>query len=113
VVREFLAERYESGVTREKIKADAVGLAAAVDQLRAEGHEIEFIGSTFFPGDEACLSRFMSSSADLVAAAHRRASVAFERVVEGVDISGRSESREQIRSAITAQEGRSDERFTS
>jgi hypothetical protein len=85
-VPEYLVERYESGVTRDRIESDAVGLGAAASQLRAEGHEIEFLGSTFFPGDEACLSRFTSSSADLVEVAHQRASVPFERVVEGLSI---------------------------
>jgi hypothetical protein len=38
------------------------------------------------PGDEACLSRFASSSAELVEAAHRLASVPVERVVEALSL---------------------------
>jgi len=85
-MHEYLAERYEPGATREQIEADASRLAVAAGELQAEGHLIEFLGSTFVPGDEACLSRFASSSAELVEAAHRLASVPVERVVEALSL---------------------------
>src|SRR5437588_12643304 len=78
---EYLAERYDPGATGDQIGADAARLAAAVRKLRADGHLIEFLGSTFVPGDEATLSRFASSSADLVETAHRLASVPVEPAV--------------------------------
>jgi len=83
---EYLAERYEPGATREQVEADAARLAAAAGRLQAEGRAIEFLGSTFVPGDEACLSRFASSSAELVETAHRLASVPVERVVEALSL---------------------------
>ena len=83
---EYIAERYEPGATREQVEADASRLAAAAGKLQAEGHPIEFLGSTFMPGDEACLSQFASSSAELVEVAHRLASVPVERVVEAVPL---------------------------
>jgi hypothetical protein len=83
---EYLAERYEPGATGDEIGADASRLAAAARKLRAEGHSIEFLGSTFVPGDEATLSRFASSSAELVETAHRLASVPVERVVEALSL---------------------------
>jgi hypothetical protein len=85
-VIEYLAERYEPGATREQIECDAARLAVAAARLQAEGHPIEFLGSTFVPGDEACLSRFAGSSAELVEAAHRLASVPVERVVEALSL---------------------------
>jgi hypothetical protein len=98
-VPEYLAERYEPGVTRERIEADAARLALASRELRAEGHAIEFLGSTFVPGDEASLSRFTSSSADLVETVHRRASVPVERVVEGFAVAG-EQGREEVSTSI-------------
>ena len=83
---EYLAERYEPGVTGDQVGTDAARLAAATEKLRAEGHRIEFLGSTFVPGDEATLSRFVSSSAELVETAHRLASVPVERVVEALSL---------------------------
>ena len=83
---EYLAERYEPGVTGDQIGADATRLAAAARKLRAEGHLIEFLGSTFVPGDEATLSRFASHSVELIERAHRLAAVPVERVVEALSL---------------------------
>ena len=91
-MQEYLAERYEPGATREQVEADASRLADAAGKLQAEGHAIEFLGSTFMQEDEACLSRFASSSAELVEAAHRLASVPVERVVEALSLSWRSDN---------------------
>jgi len=83
---EYLAERYEPGTTRERVEADAARLAAATGKLHAEGHLIEFLGSTFVPGDEATLSRFASHSVELIERAHRLAAVPVERVVEALSL---------------------------
>ena len=83
---DFIAERYEPGTTGDQVEADARRLAIAAETLRAQGHLIEFLGCTFVPGDEATLSRFTSSSAELVETAHRLASVPVERVVEALSL---------------------------
>jgi hypothetical protein len=83
---EYLAERYHAGVTDEQIEADAARLDAAVRRLRADGHLIEFLGSTFVPGDDATLSRFASTAVELVETAHRLASVPVERIVRAVSL---------------------------
>jgi hypothetical protein len=85
---EYFAERYEPGATRAQIEAENVRLAEAAGGLRAEGHQIEFLGSTFVPGDEASLAWFRSSSPKLVETAHRRALVGLERVVEALSVPG-------------------------
>jgi hypothetical protein len=94
---EYLAERYDPGASDDQIGADAARLAAAARELRAEGHEIEFLGSTFVPGDEATLSRFESSSAELVETAHRLASVPVERVVEALSLPREAADRRRKR----------------
>ncbi|MFY9578180.1 MAG: hypothetical protein WAQ33_02540 [Gaiellaceae bacterium] len=94
---EYLAERYDPGATGDQIDADAARLAAAARELRSEGHEIEFLGSTFVPGDEATLSRFASSSAGLVETAHRMASVPVERVVEALSLPSRAADQRRER----------------
>src|SRR2546430_15321618 len=90
-MHEYLAERYEPGATRQQVEADASRLAAAARKLQAEGHLIEFLGSTFVQGDDACLSRFTSSSAELVEAAHRLASGPAGRGVGGVSLRGQAD----------------------
>jgi hypothetical protein len=94
---EYLAERYDPGTSGEQIRADATRLAAAARTLRAEGNQIEFLGSTFVPGDEATLSQFASSSAELVGTAHRLASVPVERIVESVSLSGETTDQRRKR----------------
>jgi len=83
---EYLAERYDPGTSREQIEADTARLSAAAGELRAEGHMVEFLGLVFVPVDESSLSRFASSSAELVDLLHRRASVPFARIVEAVSL---------------------------
>lgn len=83
---EYFAERYEPGATRSQVEADNVRLAKAAGDLRAEGHRIEFLGSTFVPGDEASLTWFRSSSPELVETVHRRAGVELERVVKALPV---------------------------
>jgi hypothetical protein len=78
---EYVAERYEPGVTQDRIEVDAARLAVEASGLRAEGELIEFLGSTFIPGDESSFSWFRSSSQDLVETVHARAAVPVERVV--------------------------------
>ena len=91
-MHEYLAERYEPGATSAQVAADASRLATATGKLQAEGHLIEFLGSTFVPGDDATLSRFTSSSAELVETAHRLASVPVERVVEALSLRWQAEN---------------------
>ena len=90
---EYLAERYHAGVTDEQIGTDAARLVAAVRKLRTDGHLIEFLGSTFVPGDDATLSRFASTSVELVESAHRLAEVPVERIVRAISLPEKRRSR--------------------
>lgn len=79
---DYLVERYEPGISAETLRADALRLSSAVEALRREGASIDFGGLTFVPGDEGVFASFKSTSQALVALAHRRAQVPFERIVE-------------------------------
>lgn len=85
---EYLSERYEPGAAAESLQADTERLAEAVAAMRLDGAAIEFLGSTFLPKDDGIFSRFASDSEGLVAAAHARASVPFERIVETRELKG-------------------------
>lgn len=78
---EYVAERYEPGATEAQIEADAAKLASTTDTMRAAGEQIEFLGTTFMPSDEASFSWFRSSSPELVETVHKCAAVPLERVV--------------------------------
>jgi hypothetical protein len=90
---EYLVERYEPGIAAESLRADARRLAAAVSAMRREGTSIEFLGLTFMPTDEGVFARFTSDSEGLVAVAHERASVPFERIVEAVPLAMEGEEK--------------------
>lgn len=89
-MHEYLVERYEPGIAAKRLRMDARRLADAVSAMREEGAPIELLGLTFLPDDEGAFSRFKSPSRELVAEAHRRAAIPFERIVEAltVDIDG-------------------------
>ena len=78
---EYVAERYEPGATEAQIEADAAKLASTAESMWAAGEQIEFLGTTFIPGDEASFSWFRSSSPELVETVHECAAVPLERVV--------------------------------
>jgi hypothetical protein len=79
---EYLAERYEPGIAAHKLRDDARRLAQVVTAMREEGESIELLGLTYLPSDEGAFSRFRSPSEALVAEAHKRGGVPFERIVE-------------------------------
>ena len=84
--RQYVAERYEPGLTTEQARRAAGLLTHAARSLTREGTDVAFLGSTFVPDDEAVFSAFETSSAELVEAAHRLASVPVDRVVEALSL---------------------------
>jgi hypothetical protein len=83
---EYLAERYQTGTTLERARAEAEQLTAAALELAREGERLSFLGSTYVPADEAIFSWFQSSSEQPVIAVHERAGVAYERIVEAIGV---------------------------
>lgn len=83
---EYLAERYEPGTTAEQSGVEAARLAAAVRAMRRAGQSIDFLGVTFVPRDEASLAHFLGDSVDVVAAAHDRAGIRVDRIVEVLSV---------------------------
>ena len=79
---EFLAERYEPGLTMAAVEAAVGALGAAAVSLASAGGDVCFLGTTFVPGDEAAFSQFSGTSAAVVAAVHHLAEIPYERIVE-------------------------------
>jgi hypothetical protein len=90
---EYLAERYEPGIAADTLRSDARRLADTVSAMRDEGAAIEFLGVTFLPTDEGAFTRFSSVSEQLVALAHERASIPFERITEALQLEPAPASR--------------------
>lgn len=75
----YVVERYLPGVPRAELERQLERIA----QL-TRGTQVEYLGSTIVPDDEACFCQFDGPSADAVAEANRRAGLRFDRIVAGV-----------------------------
>lgn len=85
---EFVVERYLPGVDQDVLERGLRRLGRVTQAMRNEGLAVRYLGSTFVPGDEACLSRFRAGSSELVAEAHRRADLPFDRIVRSETLGG-------------------------
>lgn len=85
-MRGYIVERYEPGLSKERLRDDTRRLSEAVAALQREGGDIELLGVTLTPGDESVFEKFRSDGAELIGLAHERASVSYERIVEAVAI---------------------------
>lgn len=75
-----MVEQYLPGITaRERDEASA-RLAAAADELSAQGLELRYFGSTFVPEEDSCFSRFEASSRDIVQSVCERARLPVARI---------------------------------
>jgi uncharacterized protein DUF4242 len=79
---EYMVERYLPGITTGQLDEASARLAAASEELTADGVEVRYLGSTFFPEEESCFCRFESPRADDVRRACQQAGISFARIVE-------------------------------
>lgn len=79
-------ERYLPRATAADVAASAGRLAAAASDLRSEGRRVEWLRSLALPGDEAGLCSFRAESEADVEEANTRAGVAYERIVEVLQV---------------------------
>jgi hypothetical protein len=84
-VPRFLVESYVA--TSSTAFEDACGRARLTADL---GGGVDYIHTTFLPGDEMVLHLFEAPSVEALAEAGRRAGLDFERIVEAVEASARS-----------------------
>jgi hypothetical protein len=85
----YVVERYLPGMVRPDLERALRRLVRVTREMRSQGTEVRYLGSTIVPDDEACLSQFEAASADAVAEANRRARVPFDRIVPAVAVGGR------------------------
>ena len=82
----FLVERYLPGLTSEKLAMAAGRAKESTLRLREQGTPVEYLRSTFVPGEDKCYCLFEGPSAEAVRLANERAALPFERIVEAHDI---------------------------
>jgi uncharacterized protein DUF4242 len=87
----YVVERYLPGVSRAELERQLERLEHVT-----RGTQVEYLGSTIVPDDEACFCQFDAPSEQAVAEANRRAGIPFDRIVQAVAVAGatKSERRE-------------------
>jgi hypothetical protein len=83
---EFMVERYVAGITTGDVAASAARLNAVTSEMRGEGIDILYLGSTFVPSEGSVFSRFHASSPEGVEEANRRAGLPFHRIIEAISV---------------------------
>jgi hypothetical protein len=80
----YVVERYLPGLSRADLLPRLSRLEPVIEELRAAGSAVRYLGSTIVLEDEACFCQFEGSSVAVVTEANRRADLPFDRIVPAV-----------------------------
>jgi hypothetical protein len=80
----YVVERYLPGLSRADLLPRLSRLEPVIEELRAEGSVVRYLGSAIVLEDEACFCQFEGSSVAAVTEANRRADLPFDRIVPAV-----------------------------
>ncbi len=84
--RTYLLESFAGSGDERAVARARDRLSAACADLRATGTAVEYLGAIFVPQDELVLHVLLSSGAEGVRDASRRAAIRVERCVEAVAV---------------------------
>lgn len=84
--RQFLVERYASGITEDQVASGAGRLKKAAERMGREGVDVRYLGSTFVPSEGSVFCLFQGPSQESVEEANRRAAFPFHRIVEAIHV---------------------------
>jgi len=90
----YIVERYLPGLKQTELARALRRLEQATEELRREGIQVRYLGSTIVPEDEACFCHFEGPSEAAVTEVNKRAGLAFDRIVAAVAV-GRPTKQEQ------------------
>ena len=82
----YVVERYLPGLTSDQLAAAAGSAKRTTAAMRQEGTPVQYLRSTFIPGEEKCFCLFEGPSAEAVRTANDRARLPYERIVEAMHI---------------------------
>lgn len=82
----YLIELYAPVGETASLEAAAARARATAEQMTREGKSIRYLRSTFVPEDEIWFHLYEAASADAVAEVSGRAGMAFDRIVEAVQV---------------------------
>jgi hypothetical protein len=102
----YVVERYLPGLSRAELLPGLSRLEPAITELRGEGTEVRYLGSTIVLGDEACFCQFEGPSETAVAEANRRAGLPFDRIVPALLVDSHQRREEMSVSTSVPQTAR-------
>jgi hypothetical protein len=82
----YIVERYLPGITPEQLTAAAGSAKRTTATMTQEGTPVQYLRSTFIPGEEKCFCLFEGPSAEAVRTANDRAQLPYERIVEAMHL---------------------------
>jgi hypothetical protein len=82
----YIVERYLPGITPDQLTAAAESAKSTTATMTQEGTPVQYLRSTFLPGEEKCFCLFEGPSADAVRTANDRAQIPYERIVEAMHL---------------------------
>jgi hypothetical protein len=100
----YVVERYLPGLDQRRLVRLLAKLEHATEELRGEGTQIRYLGSTIVPGDEACFCQFEGPSEGAVAEANRRAGLPVNRIVAAVSVPAPAASEPRSRRGRSARD---------
>jgi hypothetical protein len=86
VLQTFLIECYWAAEAEGAVRDRASQVADITRDLRDDGRVVALLGTLLIPADEVCFWRFASGSLAEVEETGRRAGLAFDRVMQSIDI---------------------------
>lgn len=82
----FMVERDLKGIAMEDLAAAQKAAIATAAAMRDEGARVQYLHSSFVPGDGRCMCFFAADSAHEVQALNDRAGLPYHRVTEALDL---------------------------
>ena len=84
---QYVVERHLPGITPEQLTAAAEAAKRTTATMAEEGTPVQYLRSTFIPGEEKCFCLFEGPSAEVVRTANERAQLPYDRIVEAMHLS--------------------------
>ena len=80
----YLVARRLPGITPDQLSEAASSAKRTTAVMTREGTPVQYLRSTFIPGEETCFCLFEGPSADAVRTANARARLLYERIIEAM-----------------------------
>lgn len=82
----FFVERDLKGITMDQLAGAQKAAISKAGEMSKNGTKINYIRSTFIPGEDRCMCLFDASKAADVKRLNEEANIPFKRIVEALDL---------------------------